>query len=67
MTINELWAEIAEAPTADGLIDGEFWDSVFKEIDDPEELGEVLKKMERNGSFHIVWGENGIPEEVWVG
>ena len=67
MTINELCAELAEAPTADDLIDGDFWDGVFEEIDDPEELGEVLKKMERNGSFHIVWGENGIPAEVWVG
>ena len=49
------------------ISDQDFWDGVFEEIDDPEELREVLKKMERNGSFHIVWGENGIPAEVWVG
>lgn len=67
MTLDELWMELTEAPTADGLIDGDFWDSVFKEIDDPDALREMLRKMERNGSFHIVWGDNGIPEEVWVG
>lgn len=60
MTINELCAELAEAPTADDLIDGDFWDGVFEEIDDPEELREVLKKMERNDDVPLVCvsGEN---------
>ena len=66
MTLDDLRRELPEAPTADGLIDGDYWDSVFEEIDDPEALREMLKKMERYSSFHIKWGSNGIPEEVWV-
>ena len=66
MTLEELWTELPEAPTADGLIDGDFWDSVFEEIDDPEALRRMLKEMEKKGDFHIKWGNDGIPEEVWV-
>ena len=40
--------------------------SVFEEIDDPEALRDELKRMERRGCFRVIWGVDGIPNEVWV-
>lgn len=66
MTMEDFRMEFYEAPNAEGLIDADYWDCVFDEIDSPDELRKELRLMEKMGSVHIEWGPNGIPEAVWV-